>query len=133
MLDDMQIIGAWQPAEDGDIKAVENGDKAGIVAIKVMPMQYETPTIPDATIEVAVSLVMRADSDSTGQYYIDVTSTLQDTLHAWQKSFNSFHDDFTIAGFEPTGFRLDGGDCGLDRENCTWTFTQQFTLNGIVA
>lgn len=48
----LQFIGAWQPTEDGDVKALEDGQKAGVVAVKVTPRSYDTPTIPDGQFGV---------------------------------------------------------------------------------
>lgn len=133
MLSSIQMIGAWQPAEEGDIKALEDKIKDGVVVVKVQPRQYETPTIPDAEMQVNVNLMMRADVDATGSQYLQATSILQDTMHKWQKSFQQYHSDFVVADqFEPTGFRLDGGDCGVDRETCIWSFNQQFSVMGII-
>lgn len=57
----VQAIGAWQ-AEDGDgLKAFESGRASGVLGVKASPRQYETPTVPDAAIQVDVSLTVRAD------------------------------------------------------------------------
>ena len=50
--DELQFIGAWQPAGEGDIKALEDGTKVGVVAVKAFPRTYDTPTIPDGQIQV---------------------------------------------------------------------------------
>lgn len=129
----IKIIGAWQTADEGEVKGLDDDESEGIVAVKVNPRQYETPTIPDAEVGANVTLVVRADVDKTGINYLDVTDIISSTLHEYQKSFFDYHEEFKIDDkFEPTGFRLDGGDCGMDRENCTWTYNQQFTLIGII-
>lgn len=132
-VDSIQFIGAWQPADDGDIKALEDGTKAGAVAVKALPRTYETPTIPDAQIQVQVALTMRADVDYKGLGYLAVTEAMQNVTHRWQKSYSDCESDFAISGdFQPTGFTIDSGDVGLDKENCVWSFSQAFTIYGII-
>lgn len=129
----LQFIGAWQPAEEGEVKALEDGTKLGAVAVKVLPRIYDTPTIPDGQIQVQVSLTMRADVDVNGKSYLDVTEALQSVTHRWQKSYSNYAQDFEIDDeFQPTGFNIDSGDVGIDKENCVWTFSQAFTLYGII-
>lgn len=131
--DELQFIGAWQPADEGDIKSLEDGTKVGVVAVKALPRIYDTPTIPDGQIQVQISLTMRADVDSDGKTYLDVTDALQKVTHRWQKSYANYAEDFAISDeFQPTGFNIDSGDVGLDKENCVWTFSQSFTLYGII-
>ena len=129
----IRIVGNWQPSQEGMIKGLEDGSDVGIVTVKVMPRQYETPTIPDGSMQVEVTLVMRSDADPTGQSYLTVTDVVQSVMHEWQKCFEKYQSDFAIEGkFVPTGIRLDGGDCGLDKENAIWTFAQSFTAFGII-
>ena len=131
--DSLQFVGAWQPADEDCIKALEIGTKEGIVSVKAMPRIYDTPTIPDGQIQVQVALTMRADSDAGGRNYLDDTETMERVIHAWQKSYDAYASDFTISGeFSPTGFSIDSGDVGLDKENCVWQFSQAFTLYGII-
>ena len=78
---DLQFIGAWQPAEEGDVKALEDGRKTGAVAVKVSPRSYDTPTIPDGQFGVQISLTMRAEADKTGKNYLDVTDIISSVTH----------------------------------------------------
>jgi hypothetical protein len=41
--------------------------------------------------------------------------------------------DFHVEGeFNPSGFSMSGGDIGLDKDVCSWTFTQTFDLYGVI-
>ncbi len=51
-IDDIQIMGAWQKSDGGEIKGLEDGTKAGVIVVKVLPRSYETPTIPDGQFTV---------------------------------------------------------------------------------
>lgn len=128
---DIQVYGAWQPAGEDDLKAEDEG-REGVVTVKVLPRSYETPTIPYAQFQVQVSLLVRSDVDFNGMGYLQVTNLLADVMHGWQNGFDAFHEDFAYGGFEPTGFQLDGGDCGIDKTAFVWTFSQAFTIYGII-
>jgi hypothetical protein len=126
----VQFIGMWQ-TDDGE-KACENGASA-VVAVKAYPRAYDTPTIPDASIAVDISLAVRSDVDFGGLTYLDLTTKIQEVLQTWQLTFDDSHTEFSIEGeFDETGFNLIGGDCGIDRENKVWQFNQSFTVYGII-
>lgn len=132
-VDGYQLIGAWQAVDDGQVKAVEEGRSKIILGVKVYPRSYETPTIPDGQFQVDISLTVRAEVDSTGQDYLATTQLVSDILHAWQKSYQAYSTDFRIEDeFQPTGFNLESGDVGLDKEACIWQYTQTFNLYGII-
>lgn len=132
-IDGLQFIGTWQPSEEGEVKALEDGTKIGAVAVKVLPRVYDTPTIPDGQFQVQMTLTMRAEIDNTGKTYLDVTDVMSSVTHKWQKSYSEYAQDFMIQNeFQPTGFNLDSGDVGIDKENCVWSFSQAFTLYGII-
>ena len=83
-------------------------------------------------MEVALSLVVRSDVDSKGQMFLSACDTITGKLQTWQKSFSAYAGDFSIEGdFIPTGFRLSGGDVGLDADAGIWQFTQTFEILGI--
>ena len=133
-IDGLQIIGAWQVADDGDIKALEDGSKRGVITVKVMPCTYDTPTIPDGQMAAQISLAMRADMDGDGKGYLDVTEVLSGLIHSWQKSFDTYAAAFEISGeFTPTGFQITDGGCGIDRESCVWEYSQTLDIIGIIA
>lgn len=130
-ISNIQVLGSWQP--DDDIKGEQDESAIGFISIKTLPRSYDTPTIADAQIQCQVNLLVRSDIDYNGKSYLEVTDLVNKVLHKWQKSYDDYYDDFTIEGeFEATGFQLDGGDCGIDKQNCAWNFLQQFTIYGII-
>lgn len=127
---DFQMIGVWQ--DEDCIKGEEN-ESPIIVAVKATPRTYETPTIPDAQIQIELSLAVRSDVDYSGKTYIDVSSLISDLFQNWQNNYSKGNEDFTIQDtFFYTGFNLDGGDCGIDRDNCIWQYSQTFTIYGVI-
>ena len=132
-INNIQLIGAWQPAQDGDLKAIEEGTKTGMLGVKVYPRTYDTPTIPDGVFNVDISLTIRAEVDNKGVDYLATTELVSNILHAWQKSYAAYATDFNIENeFQPTGFNLESSDVGLDKENCVWQYNQSFKLYGII-
>lgn len=54
-------------------------------------------------------------------------------MQAWQDSYSAYAPVFAVPGeFDPTGFNLAGGDCGLDRQAGAWQYAQSFNLYGII-
>lgn len=130
----VQTIGAWQTSNDDSLKAFEDGRAHGVLAVKAYPRTYETPTIADCAIQVDISLTMRADIDKTGAEWIAATDAISRKTHLWQKSYNDYAPTFAVEGeFEPTGYNIAGGDCGLDRSSGTWQFSQSLNLYGIIS
>ena len=133
-VDGIQLIGAWQSTTDEQLKAYEDGRAIGVLGVKVYPRQYETPTIPDGSMQVDVSLTIRAEVDTKGMTWLSATEAIQSTLQTWQRSYADYRPVFSIEGeFLPTGFNIAGGDCGLDKSTDTWQFTQSFNLYGVIS
>ena len=128
---DTQIYGTWQ-ATDIENKSEEENGVESVLTVKALPRSYDTPTIPYASMSFQIALVVRSDVDFNGKDYIGITELVSMKMQEWQKSYGAYRDDFTTENFEPTGFQLDGGDCGIDKTNYVWTYVQNFTLYGII-
>lgn len=132
-IDNIQLVGVWSSVADGQLKSFEEAQAAGILGVKVYPRTYDTPTIPDGMFQVDIALTVRAEVDSTGQDYLATTQVVSDVLHAWQKSYDSYATDFAIENeFQPTGFNLESGDVGLNKEDCIWQYSCSFNIYGII-
>jgi len=132
-IEGIQIFGAWQtPGTNDDVKAIETAFARGYLSVKVSPRSFDTFIVADGNIAVRVELNIRAERDAKGADYLSITSALSAVIYAWHKTFATGKADFDILNeFIYTGFRLDGGDCGMDRDRGTWTWIQTFTLQGI--
>ena len=127
----VQVIGTWQATDETTLKGNEDKPKA-VLVVKAFPRSYDTPTIPDAVFQVEVSLAVRTDIDFNGKTYLDITTLVSDVLQDWQNNFDSL-SVFDVQGyFSVTGLNLTGGDCGLDRDNGVWQYSQGFSVYGIV-
>lgn len=126
----LQIIGAWQTA--AAVKALEEAYVRGYLSVKVQPRAFQTYTVSDGELTVRVELNIKAELDAKGVDYLTITNILTNVLAAWHKSYAVGKADFELEDeFLFTGFRLDGGDCGIDRDHNTWTWMQGFTIQGI--
>lgn len=133
-INDIQFVGVWSSVADGQLKSFEEAQATGILGVKVYPRTYDTPTIPDGMFQVDIALTVRAEVDSTGQDYLATTSVVSDVLHAWQKSYATYAADFAIENeFQPTGFNLESGDVGLNKEDCIWQYSCSFNIYGIIS
>ena len=130
----VQIMGAWQPATDGEIKSLEEGKASGYLTVRMQPRTYETPTIPTAQIPCTIGLVMRAEVDTNGQSYLAITSAVSNRLQTWQDSIDVAVSAFNIEGkFDCAGFQLTGGDAGIDKAQKVWTWAQSLIIYGVIA
>lgn len=133
-IDDVQIMGAWQPAtvDAAMPKGLEKLSRRGILSVKAAPRSYEMYTGADGSIAVTITLNVRAETDANGVDYLAITNAIAAVLHSWNTSYSTGAADFNIADeFLFSGFRLDGGDCGLDVDNTLWTWQQNCTIQGI--
>ena len=128
---DTQIYGTWQTT-DIENKSEEEDGVESVLTVKALPRSYDTPTVPYASMSFQVALVVRSDVDFNGKDYIGITELVSTKMQEWQKSYGTYREDFTTENFEPTGFQLDGGDCGIDKTNYVWSYVQNFTLYGII-
>ena len=128
-----QMIGSWQVANDDELKALEQSDAKNVVCVKVMPRQYDTPTVPYAMFAVQLNVLTRAEMDAQGANWFEATEIVQSILQAWQSKHSNIETDFAIEDeFTPSGFNIAGGDVGIDKENCIWQFNQSFDLYGVI-
>lgn len=82
--DKIQILTAW--ADQDKLKGQEEADKIGYVVVRVNPREYDTPTIPDAKMQVELDLIVMADSDCFGRHYIELAERISNVLQRCQNS-----------------------------------------------
>ena len=130
--DGLKVVGAWQTTKGDENKAEERPDTKVVIGVKALPRTYETPTIPHAEIQIQMSLAVRADTDFNGKNYLNITTILSNMLQRWQSDITTV-DEFAISNqFDPTGFQLTGGDCGMDKDAVIWQWQQTFSIYGII-
>ena len=83
------MIGSWQIAGPEQLKAFEDAQTANVVCVKVMPRQYDAPTIPYADFSVQVNVLTRAEVDENGESWFTATEIVQNVLQRWQADFHA--------------------------------------------
>lgn len=125
----IQLVGSLQIEQ---LKLLQECENTGYVIVKVSPRSYQTPTTPDCTIDVEVSLTVRADVDYTGKDYLELADILMNQYETWQKCMDDTHEDFTVDAFDVTGFVLNEGKTSIDQTATIFQYNHNFTLYGIV-
>lgn len=128
---DVQIVGVWQPATVGEIKAQEH--LAAVLTVKVQPRSYSTFTMMECEFPVTIQLDFDAGDDPDGEKFLAAADVVASVLGSWHKSYDAYFNAFEIPGeFLPTGMVLGGGDAGNDRSAKIWTYAPAFTLQGVI-
>ena len=127
----VQIVGAWQPAAVGEIKAQES--LTAVLTVKVQPRSYSAFTMRECEFPVDIRLDFDAGDDPDGEKFLAAADVVSGVLNSWHKSYNAYFNAFNIEGeFLPTGMMLGGGDAGIDRSAKIWTYAPAFTLQGVI-
>ena len=128
----VEVVGAWQPSAAGTVKATESA-ALGYLTVKVNPREYDGYLTKGCALSCTVELDVRAESDANGASYLAITDALADVLFHWHDAVENVVADFSdIDGFDPVGFRLDGGEVGVDKTAAVWTYLHNFTLRGVI-
>lgn len=132
----IQVAGSWDVKNltDGQSKGEEEPDVNGVLVVKISPRQYATPTVPDCTINGALSLSVRGDVDWTGETYLGVVAEIMTELEKLQECYCSTHEEYSVPelGYCVTGFQLTQGDTSVNPTNQIFSFTSSFTIFGVL-
>lgn len=127
-----QVLGVWSPAVADVLKSFEETSPYNYVTVKVFPRQYDTPTIPTAIVRIDLTLNSKYDVDGTGTDYYALSNAIMSLMQRWQIDCSAVCDAFTSEGFSPVGFRIASGDCGVDKQNGTWSFMTSVEVHGVI-
>ena len=132
-LDGLDIHGAWQAANAGEVKDEESDGAPATLAVAVSPRSVETFGICVCSMNVALSLVVRTDLDPTGAALETYVAPIADLLTRWNRTMDCVNPcGMEVEGeFAPGGLQLTGGSGPeFDREMCIWAVVFNFTLRG---
>lgn len=132
-IDGLRVSGVWQPSAEGVVKGSEGADCTAFLAVAANPRSSATFSLPRADVVVSLALSVLVDRAPDGDALREFTEPLFALLADWQANISSVKADFTVDGFNPVGFRLDGGSVSYDRAARAWSVSQSFTLRGIAA
>lgn len=131
----LDIRGAWQSVDAGNVKGEESADAPAALAVAVSPRAFETFGICVATMEVALALSVRADLCPTGAALETYAAPIAAMLDDLNINMDIDHDcGMAVDGFKPKSVQVSGGSGPVfDRDAGAWAVTWNFTLRGHVA
>lgn len=132
-LEGLTIDGFWQPAEGGTVKAMESFDGPAKMTVRAQPRSFQSFTSPVAEIPVSVALAILTERAPDGAALAAFAEPVANLLQSWQTRVADVKSVFTVEGFTPSGFRMDGGDAQMDKGSRAWTILYTFTLRGVIS
>ena len=124
-----RIVGAWDVADDGDVKG--RGDaSAAVFAVTVGLRAYDSFCSPQCDLPCAAVLTVRREACPTGAELAELIEPLMALIHVWNEDNDSVYEDLATSSFFPGGFRLTGGN--LEQSEESWTVSIDFTLRGVI-
>lgn len=131
-LEGVGVNGFWQPASAGEVKGREGANFKALVDVAVSPRGFETFTTPKAVFSAAVVIVVRRDLCPTGAELSAFVEPVLELLQTWQTDLAAVKSVFTVAGFVPSGFKLDPGVVNSDQGKTAWTITHTIAIRGVI-
>ena len=131
----LDIKGAWQAANAGEVKDEEAPAAPATLYVRVGPRSFETFGIGVCSMDVVFSLVIRTDLNPTGTALETYVDPIADLIQSWNNTMNCNNPcGMAVEGeFAPGGLQMVGGSGPeFDREMCIWTVVFNFTLRGTV-
>lgn len=129
VITDRPVIGFWQPAEDGGVKASDRT----CVEVRVQPRSAEGYESDILTFPVVIAIQAAVEDDPAGSRLPAAYEAALTVTDAW----DSDDDAAALALSVDAIFRCDavmpaGGDCGFDDAVGAWFITIQFMVRGCV-
>ena len=129
-LSDTQIICSREIAQVGKTK-VEDDTKTTIVAVACGFRQNDAFSLSPINISVSVTIMTRAELDSTSEKHDTVVEAIADRISYFHKFGLVMSQLFTNEKFYAGELRMDGGTPRTyDSNTCTWSDTINFSIRG---
>lgn len=109
---------------------IEKSTADGFLVVSVQPRSYDTPMVPTCTISATVSLLVRAEMTEVD--FGALTEKLISLFDRWQACLDDVHGPFSSPSFQLAGFRLGGGDIGIDHASATYNYSHTLDFIGVV-
>ena len=118
------------PLSSSVAEQVEKSTADGFLVVSVQPREYETPMVPTCKITATVSLIVRAEMQEVD--FGSLVDKLVTLFDRWQACLSEVHTPFSSSAFQLAGFRLGGGDIGIDRASATYSYSHTLDFIGVV-
>ena len=109
---------------------VEKSTADGFLVVSVQPREYETPMVPTCKITATVSLLVRAEMQEVD--FGSLVEKLVTLFDRWQACLADVHTPFSSDAFQLAGFRLGGGEIGIDRASARYNYSHTLDFIGVV-
>lgn len=86
--------------------------------------------VPTCKITATVSLIVRAEMQEVD--FGSLVEKLVNLFDKWQACLADVHTPFSSDSFQLAGFRLGGGDIGIDRASATYNYSHTLDFIGVV-
>lgn len=131
----LDIHGAWQAANAGEVKDEEAPAAPATLYVRVGPRSFETFGIGVCSMDVVFSLVIRTDLNPTGAALETYVDPIADLLQSWDNTMSCNNPcGMAVDGeFAPGGLQMVGGSGPtFEREAAIWSVVFNFTLRGTI-
>jgi len=130
----IQVVGTWDVGSLTENKGEEDAGATGVLVVKIQPRQYATPTVPNMTLNGALSLSVRGEIDFDGKIYLEAVKQILDEMEMLQKCYHDTHMEYSLPdeGFEVVGFQLGQGDNNINPTSKIYSYTHQFSVMGVI-
>ena len=118
------------PLSSSVSEQVEKSTADGFLVVSVQPREYETPMVPTCKISATVSLIVRAEMQEVD--FGSIVEKLVNLFDRWQACLADVHTPFSSDAFQLAGFRLGGGEIGIDRASATYNYSHTLDFIGVV-
>ena len=127
-VDGVKVEGAWSQYAAGEVKGeVATADHA-VVAVATGSPQFESFTMTNADIPVALAVAVRREIAPDGAALCNICAPLSALLLRWQ---GGDVQELSTDNFRVDGVRLDSGDAPVfSPDNDVWTMERAFTVRG---
>ena len=109
---------------------IERSTADGFLVVSVQPREYDTPMVPSCKISATVSLLVRAEMKEVD--FGSLVEKLVNLFDRWQACLADVHTPFSSEAFQLAGFRLGGGEIGVDHASRTYNYSHTLDFIGVV-
>lgn len=131
--DRAEVRAFWRTAAAGEARGLDAPKTDAVVAVAASPRSYRSFASPVVEVRVGVEVRVRRDAEPTGALLAFLAGATTAALNRWQSSVRAVKETFAVDGFSPSGVRMDGGAADESAETGEWTFSQSFTLCGVLS
>lgn len=124
------VIQPISPLSSTVAEQVERSTADGFLVVSVQPREYDTAMVPTCKITATVSLLVRAEMKEVD--FGSLVEKLVNLFDKWQACLSDVHTPFSSPSFELAGFRMGGGEIGIENKSQTYNYSHTLDFIGVV-